>query len=114
MANDNRDFFFCDYQPSYNVTSFSVGDIWLYFYKETLIAVRDITADRVWALKTNHVEPDGYSNRHEIGQKIIEMILSEVYQAESQTLLTAPELSSQAIQLVAESIVQHVDRALIP
>ena len=115
---DNRDFFFFDRTPG-DIQSFSIGDVWLYFYKETLIAVRDMDAAKVWVLAYKKPElDDGYSHRHEIGPDTYRaittsIITGEPYQGFSfATVVSAAELTTVAIELASQHIIKHIDSAL--
>lgn len=110
------DFFFLDdMDEAKNYISVSVGDVWLYFYKEILIGVRDLRINHAAFLKCrDEVLPeDGYSHRHEITQGIVEGAMKEAYpDAEPPKMLVVEDLTALAMQWVADSMVKHIDSAL--
>jgi hypothetical protein len=97
------DFFFVDDMDDERIyLSVSVGEVWLYFYKEILIGVRDMPT-----------KEDGYSHRHEITQEVVDRALKEPYpNALPIKYLPADELSALALQWVASGLIKHVDNAL--
>ena len=107
-------FFLDDMLPNYN--SVSIGEVWLYFYKQTLIGVRDMRFNKAAFLHiSERAEPDGYSHRHEIDNMVVECAMVEPYpNLEPPHRLPADELTSLALAWVADGLVKHVDHALTP
>ena len=107
------EFFFLD-EMSDGITSVSVGEVWLYFYKQTLIGVRDMRNNRAVFLRVTKIpKPDGYSHRHEITYDIVLRATKEPYHnQETPKYLHADELTALAIAWVAEGLTKHVDLAL--
>jgi hypothetical protein len=109
------DFFFLDDMDDERFyISVSVGEVWLYFYKEILIGVRDMRTNKVAFLRVDEqAKEDGYSHRHEITNVIVEVALKEPYPiVGAPKRLPADELSSLAMQWVAAGMVKHIDHAL--
>ena len=98
--------------PNYN--SVSIGEVWLYFYKQTLIGVRDMRSNKAAFLHVRErSEPDGYSHRHEIDNFVVENAMAEPYpNLDPPFRLPADELTSLALAWVANGLVKHVDHAL--
>jgi hypothetical protein len=109
------DFFFLDdMDVEKNYISISIGEVWLYFYKETLIGTRDMRTNKVAFLRVDEVsKEDGYSHRHEITNEVVEQAMKEPYPvAGKPKRLPADELSALAIEWVAAGMVKHIDHAL--
>lgn len=107
------EFFFMDDMED-GINSVSIGEVWLYFYKQSLIGVRDMRFNRAAFLHVGKpTKPDGYSHRHEITNEIVDRATNEPYQnLETPKRLPADELTSLAIAWVAEGMVAHVDLSL--
>jgi hypothetical protein len=107
-------FFLDDMDAEKNYISVSIGEIWLYFYKQSLIGVRDMRSNQSAFLHAAHpTKPDGYSHRHEITREVVTRALSEPYpNLEPPKLLPADELTAVAIAWVANGMIEYVDLAL--
>lgn len=111
------DFFFLDELEEKRLyISVSVGDVWLYFWQEILIGVRDLRVNEAAFLKVdddNRPEEDGYSHRHEITDAIVDGAMHEVYPDKHPPKRLSPaELQALAFRWVADSCVKHVEREL--
>jgi hypothetical protein len=108
------DFFFLDDMDDNRIyISVSIGEVWLYFYREILIGVRDMRANQAAFLRAEPTTEDGYSHRHEITQEIVDEALKEPYtNAKPLMYLPAVELQALALQWVANGLVKHIDHAL--
>ena len=107
------EFFFLDDMED-GINSVSVGEVWLYFYKQTLIGVRDMRSNKAAFLHVGKpTKPDGYSHRHEITDEIVDKATNEPYpNLEKPKRLPADDLTALAIAWVADGMVAHVDHAL--
>lgn len=116
MSNPFADFFFLDaVDDARDYISVSVGDVWLYFYKENLIGVRDMRTSKAAYLDppVEPPKPDHYSHRHELFAGTIDGIRQEAYvDAEPPKTLAAEDLTSLALQWVADSIASQINIAL--
>jgi hypothetical protein len=114
--NPNREFFYLDDMSNdrtYN--SVSVGALWLYFYKETLIGIRDMRTNDVAFLEVKErLRNDGHSHRHEIDGEVIKRAMDEAYPTKSIKMVGYDELCGLAIQWTADSIAAHISNALKP
>jgi hypothetical protein len=61
------------------VTSFSLGNVWVYFFREIPIGIRDIETDDGYFLDItkNAFPPDQYASQHLLTQEIINDALEE-------------------------------------
>jgi hypothetical protein len=113
--NHNIDFFFIDdMDDQKNYISVSIGEVWIYFYKEIMIGVRDLRVNKAAFLKVDSpfIE-DGYSHRHEITQDIVGGAMKEAYpDKEPPKMLSIDDLTSLAMQWAADSMAHQVDITL--
>lgn len=116
-STNNIENFFMQDVVSKDITSVSVGEVWLYFYKEQLICVRDLESTVAYYLKAQVPPPedDGYTHRHEITEEIVRGSMEEAY-ADSVEVkwLDITDLSNMAFSMVGESIGKNIDAMILP
>jgi hypothetical protein len=112
--NRMHDFFFCDdMDEKREYLSVSIGEVWLYFYKETLIGVRDMRSNLAAFLKHETVNNDGFSHRHEITPAIIKFAMNEAYpDAMPPKQLSSQDLTQLAFEWCADMLSHQIVVAL--
>lgn len=116
-SNNNIENFFMQDEVAKDITSFSLGEVWLYFYKEALIGVRDLEANTAFFLKAENPPPeeDGYTHRHEITDAIVKGAIEEAYSADvTIQWLNITDLSSMAFGMVSDSLGRNIDAMILP
>jgi hypothetical protein len=113
--NRMHDFFFCDeLDDKREYISVSIGEVWLYFYKETLIGVRDMRCNLAAFLKPDETpNDDGYSHRIEIHEETVQFAMSEVYpDALPPKRLYSDDLTQLAFEWCADMLSKQIVVAL--
>lgn len=113
--SSTAEFFFLDEMDAErDYISISIGEVWLYFYKQTLIGVRDMRSNKSAFLRVDTPsKPDGYSHRHEITKETVFQATNEPYpNIEPPKYVSADDLTSIAAAWVADGLVKTVDNAL--
>jgi hypothetical protein len=106
-AGISYNIFFSQDLVSKRVTSFSCGNIWLYFFRETLIGVRDMEDDnRAYFLDVSkkRLENDHYTSQHLIDEKLVREAHEEAQASIPPKMVTKDEVARKAVQLCAESL----------
>lgn len=96
------------------VTSFSVGEVWLYFYKECLIGVNDMTNNRRYMLKVE-AKPtrDGVTSYHEVTEQIVKDAIDDLSADRGVEFLPRDELHEEAFKMALETFSRSIDRELV-
>lgn len=96
------------------VTSFSIGPVWLYFYRETLIGYRNMDEDNeVSFLDASTPMPDDhYTSQHLVTTAIVKEAYDEAQAEQPPPLVSYDELCNRALKAVLKSCSIMVDKQL--
>lgn len=106
--------FFTQDLVSADCASFAVGQVWFYFYRETLIGVRDLDTDEGYFLNAKTKLPDnGFSSQHLITEKIVEEAVNEGVSNTPVKYMEMTELSRKALAMGLKSFSEISDKMIM-
>ena len=97
-----------------DVASFAIGQLWLYFYRETLVGVRNLETDEGYFLNAKTKLPDnGFSSQHLITEKIIEGAVNEGVSNTPVKYLEFEALADKALQMTLAEASNMAEKHLL-
>lgn len=97
-----------------DVTSFSAGNVWLYFFRETLIGYRDMADESQTRFldASKPLENDNYTSRHLITPAIVKSAYAEAESPNPPQLISMEELVNHAMRGVVASVDHMIHKNL--
>ncbi len=100
---------------SKKITSFSLGPIWLYFYRETLIGYRNMAdEEEAYFLDASTPLPDDhYTSQHLITPALVKEAYDEAQSSKPPHLVSYSDLCGRTIQAGANSFNTLINKRLM-
>lgn len=97
------------------VTSFSLGNVWFYCFRETCIGFRDLETEEAVFLDVTkeQLSNDNYTSRHLITTQIVKEAIDEGNTNKTPVLLQLVEFNNAAFKAGFNSFQRHFDKALL-
>lgn len=97
------------------VTSFSLGNTWFYFFRETCIGFRDLETEEAAFLdvKNHPLENDNYTSQHMITEQIVKQAIDEGNSQTEPQLLGRVELANTMYKAAFQVLQRFFDKSLI-
>jgi len=108
-------FFYCD-PMTHDITSFSIGELWMYFYKEILVAVThlsDSSYSVILDIPENGFDHDGFSARGELTSQVLSELHSELLLRGVTARGTREDLQEIALKGASKEISEVIHQVII-